>query len=115
MIAVISRNDSTPAGIEERLWPIACATAVLVGVLTVVIWVCGDFDDERLLYNGYTQLAAVAVLGAAIIFIGSKVKGRARRTAELAILLSLACTPLAGFARFISSAAHWPVPAARAM
>ncbi len=64
-------------GIEEQLWPIACATAVLMGVLFVVIYVNGDFDDERLLFNGYTQLPAVAVLGAAIIFIGSKIKGRA--------------------------------------
>jgi hypothetical protein len=83
-------------GIEEQLWPIACATAVLMGVLFVVIWVCGDFDDERLLFNGYTQLGAVVVLGAGIIYIGSKIKGRARRTAELAILLSLAVHAVGG-------------------
>src|ERR1700751_2965592 len=83
-------------GIEDQLWPIACATAVLMGVLFVVIWVCGDFDDERLLFNGYTQLGAVAVLGAAIIYIGSKIKGRARRTAELAILLSLSVHAVGG-------------------
>jgi hypothetical protein len=82
--------------IEEQLWPIACATAVLMGVLFVVVKVCGDFDDERLIFNGYTQLAAVAVLGAAIIYIGSKIKGRVRRTAELAILLSLAVHALGG-------------------
>jgi hypothetical protein len=92
----MSTRTTAPGGIEEQLWPIACATTVLVGVLFVVIWVGGDFDDERLVYNGYTQLAAVAVLGAAIIFIGSKVRGRARRTAELAILLSLALHALGG-------------------
>src|SRR6516162_2136973 len=84
------------SGIEEQLWPIACATVVLVGVLFVVIWAGGDFEDERLLFNGYTQLAAVAVLGAAIIYLGSKIRGRARRTAELAILLSLALHALGG-------------------
>ncbi len=89
-----SRQHS--AGIEDQLWPIVCATVVLVGVLSVVVFVNGDFDDERLLFNGYTQLAAVAVFGAAIIFLGSKVKGRARRTAELAILLSLALHAVGG-------------------
>jgi hypothetical protein len=85
-----------PAGIEDQLWPIVCATAVLVGVLAAVVYVNGDFDDERLLFNGYTQLAAVSVVGAAIVFLGSKVRGRARRTAELAILLSLALHAIVG-------------------
>ena len=56
---------------------------MLVGVLTVVVYVNGDFDDERLLFNGYTQLAAVAVFGAAVVYLGSRIKGRVRRTAEL--------------------------------
>ncbi len=87
---------STHAGIEEQLWPIACSTAVLMGVLTVVVWEVSDFDDERLLLNGYTHLAAVAVFGAAIIYLGSKIKGTARRTAELAILFSLALHAIGG-------------------
>ena len=68
-------NIETSAGIEDQLWPIVCATAVLTGVLTVVVWVNGDFDDERLIYNGYTQLAAVAVFAAAIIYPRFKNQG----------------------------------------
>jgi hypothetical protein len=87
---------SSQTGIEDQLWPIASATAVLMGVLAVVVWVSSDFEDERLLVNGYTHLAAVAILGAAIIYLGSKVQGAARRTAELAILLSLALHAVGG-------------------
>jgi hypothetical protein len=86
----------TQTAIEDQLWPIACATAVLVGVLAVVVLAGSDFDDERLLVNGYTHLAAVAILGAAIIYLGSKIRGTARRTAELAILLSLALHAVGG-------------------
>ncbi len=88
--------SSRASSIEDQLWPIACATAVLVGVLTVVVYVNGDFDDERLLFNGYTQLAAVAVFGAAVVYLGSRIKGRVRRTAELAVLLSLALHAVGG-------------------
>ena len=65
-------------------------------MLTVVVWQCSDFEDERLIFNGYTHLAAVAALGAAIIAVAAMIKGTARRTAELAILLSLALHAVGG-------------------
>ena len=87
-----------PGGIEDQLWPIVCATAVLAGVLTVVIFVNSDFEDERLLLNGYTHLAAVALFAAAIIFLSTRVKNTVRRTAELCILASLAIHGTGGLA-----------------
>ena len=76
-------------GIEDQLWPIVCATSVLVGVLATVIFVNSDFDDERLFFNGYTQLVGVAARRGDHI-LGLAHQGSTRRTAELAILLSLA-------------------------
>ena len=70
------------SGIEDQLWPIACSTAVLMGVLTAVISVNGDFDDERLLFNGYTQLLGVAGLGRIGLMHAQNIAGPVR-TAEL--------------------------------
>ncbi len=69
--------------IDEQLWPIACATMVLVGILGVIVWANFDFEEDRLYLNGYTYLAVLAVLAVALIFVASRLKGAARRTAEL--------------------------------
>ena len=91
---------SRPAGIDEQLWPIVCATMVLVGILGVIVCVNSDFDEDRLFLNGYTHLAGLGVAAALLIFIASRLKGAARRTAELAILLSLALHAAAGVGAF---------------
>ncbi len=89
-----------PAGIDEQLWPIVCATMVLVGILGVIVWVNSDFEDDRLFLNGYSHLAGLAVAAAVLIFVASRLKGEARRTAELAILLSLALHAAGGVGAF---------------
>ncbi|MGO9114022.1 MAG: hypothetical protein ACLP9L_32805 [Thermoguttaceae bacterium] len=89
-----------PASIDEQLWPIACTTMVLVGILGVIVCVNSDFDEDRLFLNGYTHLAGLAVAAALLIYIASRLKGAARRTAELAILLSLALHAAAGVGAF---------------
>jgi len=88
------------AGVDEQLWPIACATLVLVGILSVVIVNNSDFDEDRLFLNGYTHLAGLGIAAALLIYIASRLKGAARRTAELAILLSLAWHAAAGIGAF---------------
>ena len=93
-------SPSRPSGVDEQLWPIVCATMFLVGIVGVIIAANGDFDDDRLLFNGYTHLAGLAAAAALLIFIASRLKGAARRTAELAILLSLAWHAAAGVGAF---------------
>ena len=93
-------SPSRPSGVDEQLWPIVCATMFLVGIVGVIIAANGDFDDDRLLFNGYTHLAGLGVAAALLIFIASRLKGAARRTAELAILLSLAWHAAAGVGAF---------------
>ena len=93
-------SSSRTAGIEEQLWPIVCATMVLVGILGVIVAVSSDFDEERLYLNGYTQLAGLGVAAVLLILIAARLKGAARRTAELAILLSLAWHAAAGVGAF---------------
>jgi len=87
-------------GIDEQLWPIVCATMVLVGILGVLVAVNSDFDEERLFLSGYTHLAGLAVAAVLLIFIASLLKGAARRTAELALVLSLALHAGAGVGAF---------------
>ena len=88
------------AAIDEQLWPIVCATMVLVGIVGVIICANSDFDEDRLFLNGYTHLAGLAVAAALLIYIASRLKGAARRTAELAILLSLAVHAAGGVGAF---------------
>ncbi len=89
-----------PAGVDEQLWPIACATMILAGIVGAIICANSDFDEDRLFLNGYTQLAGLAVAAALVIYIASRLKGAARRTAELAILLSLLVHSVAGVGAF---------------
>ena len=91
---------SRPAGIDEQLWPVVCATMVLVGILAVIVCANSDFDEDRLFLNGYTYLAGLGIAAVLLIFIGTRLKGAARRTAELAILLSLALHATAGVGAF---------------
>jgi hypothetical protein len=93
-------DRSRPADFDEQLWPIACATLVLVGILGVIVYVCSDFDEDRLFLNGYTHLAVLAVAAVLLIFIASRLRGAARRTAELAIVLSLALHAAGGIGAF---------------
>ncbi len=89
-----------PADLDEQLWPIVCATMILVGILGVLIVVNGDFDEERLFLSGYTHLAGLGVAAVLLIFIASLLKGAARRTAELTLVLSLALHAGAGVGAF---------------
>lgn len=101
---------SRPSGVDEQLWPIVCATMVLVGILGVIVCANSDFDEQRLFFNGYTHLAALAVAAGLLIFIASRLKGAARRTAELAILLSLvwhAAGGVGAFYLFTSPMSGW--------
>ena len=96
----MAERTTRRAGIDEQLWPIVCATMVLVGILGVIVCANSDFDEDRLLLNGYTHLAGLAVAAALLIVIASRLKGAARRTAELAILLSLVLHSAAGVGAF---------------
>ncbi|MGA2254072.1 MAG: hypothetical protein ABSG53_05365, partial [Thermoguttaceae bacterium] len=91
---------SRRADLDEPLWPIVCATIILVGILSVVVAANSDFDEDRLLLNGYTHLAGLGVAAVLLIFIASRLKGAARRTAELAVVLSLAWHAAAGVGAF---------------
>ncbi len=87
-------------GIDEQLWPIVCATMVLAGILGVIVVANSDFDEDRVFLNGYTHLAGLGVAAALLILIAARLKGAARRTVELAILLSLALHAVGGVGAF---------------
>ena len=111
-----SEAAGQPGGIDEQLWPIVCATMVLVGIVGVIVAANSDFEEERVFLNGYTHLAGLAAAAALLILIASRLKGAARRTAELAILLSLALHTAAGvgaFYLFTSPLGPGPLDAAR--
>ncbi len=91
---------SRTAGIDEQLWPIVCATMVLAGILGVIVSANSDFEEQSLFLNGYTHLAGLGCAAALVIFIASQLKGAVRRTAELAILLSLVLHAAAGVGAF---------------
>jgi hypothetical protein len=84
-----SAGRARPSGGDEQLWPIVCATVVLVGILSVIVYYNSDFDEDRFFWNGYTHFVALGIAAALLIFISSRLKGAARRTAELAIIMSL--------------------------
>jgi hypothetical protein len=85
----VGRDSSESLGFDDHMWPIVCAIVILAGM--VVGWMIPqcDFDDPRLLYNGYTYVGAVGVLTVLMIAAAYRLQATFRRRFLLCIVLSM--------------------------
>ncbi len=74
---------------DEQMWPINCAILILAGFLVGIVKAGSDFDEPRLLLNGYTHLAGVALLAGVACLLAYRLRGATRRRIQLCVLLSL--------------------------
>ncbi|MGA2621290.1 MAG: hypothetical protein ABSF26_27005 [Thermoguttaceae bacterium] len=74
---------------DEQMWPINCAILILAGFLVGIVKAGSDFDEPRLLLNGYTHLLGVALLAGGACLIAYRLRGATRRRVQLCLLLSL--------------------------
>jgi hypothetical protein len=83
-------EPSSRDSIEEKLWPVYIALAILAGFVAGGIIAVSSFEEPRVLYNGWFRLAAlVMAVGASMLVIAAIPSRRVRRTVELAAVLSV--------------------------
>jgi hypothetical protein len=88
----MSRNSSpriVAVDFDDQMWPVNCAIIVLIGFIVGIVISSSDFSDDRLLYNGYTHLAAIAGISLLGFWGVYKLQAKVRRRLQLCILLSL--------------------------
>jgi hypothetical protein len=78
------------ADFDDHQWPSNCALLVLAGFSVGAVIAGSDFDDVRLLYNGWTRLAGLALTAGVLLWGMIRLRGAVQRRLQLAVLLSLA-------------------------
>ena len=77
------------ADFDDQLWPINCAIVILAGFVAGIVIATSEFDDPRLLYNGWARLVSVGVM-MGLLFAGvAWLQGKMLRRVQLCVLLSL--------------------------
>ena len=80
---------SNAGSFDDQLWPINVAVLILAGFVAGVVIAVSDFDDPRILFNGWARLGGVAAM-VALCFWGVRLlQGRMRRRLQLCIVFSL--------------------------
>lgn len=74
---------------DDQSWLINCALLILAGSIAGVVAAVSDFDDSRLLYNGYVRLALVGLIVLALFAAIRWLEGRVLRRVQFCILVSL--------------------------
>ncbi|HPP52144.1 MAG TPA: hypothetical protein PK777_04265, partial [Thermoguttaceae bacterium] len=75
--------------VEDQLWPVNLLVVILAGFVVGLVLGLSRFDDPRLFYNAYFQLATVG-LTLAIWFAAIRwVRGRLKQRLKIAVLFSL--------------------------
>ncbi len=77
------------ADFDDQSWLINCALLILAGSIAGVVAAVSDFDDPRLLYNGYVRLGLVGIIVLALFAAIRWLEGRVLRRVQFCILVSL--------------------------
>lgn len=77
------------ADFDDQSWLINCALLILAGSIVGVVAAVSDFDDPRLLYNGYVRLGLVGLIVLALFAAIRWLEGRVLRRVQFCILVSL--------------------------
>lgn len=77
------------ADFDDQSWLINCALLILAGSIVGVVVAVSDFDDSRLLYNGYVRLGLVGLIVLALFAAIRWLEGRVLRRVQFCILVSL--------------------------
>ncbi|MFW6125195.1 MAG: hypothetical protein ACOC46_03520, partial [Pirellulales bacterium] len=75
--------------IDEQQWPINVALTLLAAFVVGVVAAVSDFDDPRLLYNGWARLIGVGLTMGALLAAMTWLRQRLLRRIQLGVLLSL--------------------------
>jgi len=82
-------QTSKVADFDDQLWPINVAILILAGFVAGVVIATSDFNDPRILYNGWARLASVGLMVVLLFWGVMMLQGRMMRRLQLCILISL--------------------------
>ncbi len=77
------------ADFDEALWPIHLAVLILAGFVAAVIVAVGNFDEQRILYNGWTWLGGVGLTIVAAFCGIMFLQGKMLHRLQFCIIVSL--------------------------
>ncbi|MBN2475030.1 MAG: hypothetical protein JXB62_10510 [Pirellulales bacterium] len=77
------------ADFDDQLWPINCAILILAGFVAGIVIAVSDFQDPRLLYNGWARLVSVAAMVGLSFWGVMWLQGKMLRRLQLCVLVSL--------------------------
>jgi len=88
-IILHSAQNHDPTDPESQLWPVTCILLIASGFLAGAIIARCDFQDQRLLYNGWTLLGVLAFSVGLMLWGAIRLRGRVLMRVQVALLLSL--------------------------
>ena len=77
------------ADFDDQLWPINLAIVILGGFVAGLVFAYSDFQDARILYNGWTRLVFVGLMVAGLMWAVHWLEGKMLRRLRLCIILAL--------------------------
>ncbi len=83
-----TRRPEPPTS-TSRLWPVALAALLLAACVAAIVVAVGQFDEPRLLHNGWAWLASVGVMAALLLAGPLLFHRKTLRRLQFCVLLSL--------------------------
>src|SRR5688572_981845 len=74
---------------DDQTWMGTCALLLLTGVSAALVAVASDFNDTRLLHNGWTHIVGLLFTVGVLLWIMSHLRGRMKQRMQAAVLVSL--------------------------
>ena len=85
----MERGRASRADFDDRMWPVNLAILILAGFLVGIVQANGDFEEPRLLLNGYAHMALVVVAALMLCVAASLMQNTIRRRLQLTVVYSL--------------------------
>ena len=82
-------QTSKVADFDDQLWPINCAILILAGFATGIVIATSDFDNPRILLNGWARLICVAVMAGLLFWGVFWLQGKMLRRLQFCLVVSL--------------------------
>jgi len=74
---------------DDQAWLGTCALLLLTGLSAGLVALASDFNDTRLLHNGWTHLVGLVLTVGVLLWVMSKLRGRIKQRMQAAVLVSL--------------------------
>ncbi len=74
---------------DDQLWPINCAILILAGFVAGIVIATSDFQDARIIYNGWVRLTGVGLMVGLLFWGVMWLQGKMLRRLQFCVIFSL--------------------------